>query len=138
MTTIEREGVRICGCTLWSAIPPPSDPNYHLIQKYLADYNEITFTPPSSEGVNHKFPGNNQPPKERKLEPSDTHQFHTQQINWLNDQIQIAKQQNQPLIVLSHHAPSLLCSDVRPSFKHHPQPYQMIIVNTINNNEDDV
>ena len=82
-------GVRILATTLWSFIPPSvelsagsSMNDYHL--SYVQE----------KEGP-------------RKLTVADTRQWHVESAQWLKTEIAAANQLKQPVLVLTHHTPSL-------------------------------
>lgn len=103
-TAFDRHGVRVCGTCLWSAIPDQdTEPEkYQKLWYQLSDYRRIKIV--DGDDV-------------RDLEPTDSHQWHIDQLAWLTEEINQAKLQDKPVVVLSHHAPSLLCSepDIPPS-----------------------
>lgn len=90
-TAMELKGVRILGTALWSDIPSSLQPraaqsmnDYHI--SYIADeYSKMT----------------------RQLAPSDTSQWHSSAVAWLEQEIEASTRKNQPVLVLTHHTPSL-------------------------------
>eukprot|EP00012_Vannella_robusta_P002763 CAMPEP_0206184706 /NCGR_PEP_ID=MMETSP0166-20121206/1376_1 /ASSEMBLY_ACC=CAM_ASM_000260 /TAXON_ID=95228 /ORGANISM="Vannella robusta, Strain DIVA3 518/3/11/1/6" /LENGTH=233 /DNA_ID=CAMNT_0053599769 /DNA_START=21 /DNA_END=719 /DNA_ORIENTATION=- len=91
-TTLIREGVRVCGSSLWSFIPGEVV-NIHM---RLSDYKHISIREGSAK---------------RALEPKDTHRWHLEHVTWIKEQISEAQESGQPMVVLSHHAPSMNCSE---------------------------
>jgi len=84
-TSLLIKGVRILGTTLWTKIP---EDQLFVATKILNDYSTIEF-------------GNEQ------LTPKITNQFHTEDVNWLRSEIEKGKTNNEPVIILTHHAPYL-------------------------------
>ena len=72
---VEREGVRILGTCLWSEIP--DNPNIHRqISMQLSDYKKIK--------ISYEEDGK---PSSRRLETTDTHGWHKDQLNWITEEI---------------------------------------------------
>jgi hypothetical protein len=89
-TAFEREGVRVCGSCLWSAIPDkeqyPDD--YNDIWMHLSDYSRIKIV----DGQ-----------KIRALEPTDSHRWHLEQLNWLQEEIALVSKDYFPTKNLLHY-----------------------------------
>merc|ERR1712000_694784 len=73
------------------------EPLRKYIQERLSDYSQIRLGQSLSSC--------------RPLLPSDTHSWFIDQIRWLKREIQQARTLCQPVIVLTHHAPSMACSE---------------------------
>ena len=92
--SIEIKGVKILGTALWSHIPKDVQPR---AASSLNDYH-ICFTNVSTVIATQET---------RKLHPFDTSQWHSQNVDWLNQEICQAGANNQPLVVLTHHTPMI-------------------------------
>jgi len=100
------DGVRILACTLWSDVQPES---VELIETCLSDYKHIKKKESDPEGTT--------------LRVADTVELHKQDLQFLSSAINTAKQTDEPVMVLTHHAPSLrmgMCSpqdlEIREAF----------------------
>lgn len=80
---------RVVGCTLWSHVPTEHET---IVSKTLNDYRMIQYTDPV---MGHK----------RMLKVSDTNQFHKEDVQFIEQEIEAGKQGNQRVIVLGHHGP---------------------------------
>lgn len=80
------KGVRVLATTLWSFIPPSIQ---SLAESSLNDYR-----------LSYMSPG-------RKLTANDTSQWYVDSAQWLTDEIAAANKRQQPVLVLTHHTPSL-------------------------------
>ena len=85
-------GFRFLGCTLWSNIPTE---HASEIQRSLNDY--VCIDTPSTTSLGK--------PINRRITPADTNRWHQSDRDWLSEEIKIAKEQNLPTVVLTHHAP---------------------------------
>jgi len=106
-TSLLLEGVRILGCTLWSFIRPEQKDEVDMC---LSDYRVIRIgvdppeiTPPDEVTPEwrerQKFIG------ERRLTSDDTHKWHLEECEWLSSEIARAKNNDEKVLVLTHHAP---------------------------------
>jgi predicted phosphodiesterase len=84
-------GVRILGTTLWSHVPPEYSND---VSKALNDYNYIRLLEPGAH-------------KARKITVSDVNSWHADELAWLQEEIQKAKDAGEKVVVLTHHAPSV-------------------------------
>eukprot|EP01080_Neovahlkampfia_damariscottae_P000124 gene124-4370_t len=81
-------GIRFIGSTLWSNVPKE---NENKVSQSLNDYHMISI---EEKGE-----------KKRKLQVSDTNKFHKQELDFIKDEIKKAKENNEVVVVLTHHAP---------------------------------
>lgn len=81
------DGVRFLGSTLWSRIPDALAP---MCAKQINDYRMIYCTA-----------------RGERLTVEDTNAFHRASVLWLEDQLARARAEGEPVVVLTHHAPSL-------------------------------
>jgi len=86
------DGVRILGTTLWSFVP---DEHTRTISMSLNDYFSIYFEESDSPESN-----------KHRLTVAETNAFHSQELTWLKEEIEKASKAEEPVIVLTHHAPS--------------------------------
>jgi len=91
-TSLEINNHVILATTLWSHI---NDQAMEKIQIRLADYEQISIIDPETQ-------------KKRNLHPRDTVGFHKKDVAWISEKISNTKL---PVIILSHHAPSMTCSE---------------------------
>eukprot|EP01127_Copromyxa_protea_P008603 TRINITY_DN1974_c0_g1_i1.p1 TRINITY_DN1974_c0_g1~~TRINITY_DN1974_c0_g1_i1.p1 ORF type:complete len:146 (+),score=22.42 TRINITY_DN1974_c0_g1_i1:562-999(+) len=68
------------------------------VRDNLRDYTAITIVDPNTR-------------IQRLLSPSDTVAIHQAELTWIKEEIQKARERNLPVVVLTHHAPSLSCSE---------------------------
>jgi len=87
------DGVRVIGATLWSNCS--KDTEQH-VQRGLNDYYHITV---EEDG------------KKRKLLVSDTNAFHEDEKTYIANEIKLAKENKEKVVVLTHHSPILDGSD---------------------------
>ncbi|KAL0488538.1 hypothetical protein AKO1_015763 [Acrasis kona] len=80
--------IRVLGCTLWSNVPPNCEDK---VLSYLNDYRVIKIKEEGEEV--------------RKLTVRDTNRMHQEDLNWLKNEIESAKQRGERVVVLTHHAP---------------------------------
>lgn len=91
---LEREtltigGVRLLGTSLWSYIPPES---VQEAEQTMNDYR-ISYIQDESG-------------TKRRMDAKFTNAWHIQSLMWLREEIEKAKKEKCPLIVLTHHTPS--------------------------------
>ena len=93
-------GVRFLGCTLWTDLALYGDAALGgaAIGRMMSDFQVIRVAP-----------------RGRKLYPSDTARFHKDSVKWLRE---AASEGDEPLVVISHHAPSPQSLD--PRYGNHP------------------
>ena len=87
---VEIGGVLILGTTLWSFVPESLE---ELAESSMNDYH-LSY-------VQHKN-GNRY-----KMTAAFTNQWHKESLSWLQEMIRQAEEQQQPVVVLTHHTPSL-------------------------------
>jgi len=90
-TSLLFDGVRIIGATLWSEIDVKKAKIY---EKSISDYYVISLKNSDSKDL-------------RQLRVEDTNRMHADQLNFIKEEIQKAKQNGEPVIVFTHHAPSI-------------------------------
>jgi len=84
------DGMRILGTTLWSFVP---DEHADFVSKNMIDYNNLIKIEEETSGVH-------------MLTVADTNFFHKQELDWLKQEIKKASVNGEPIIVLTHHAPT--------------------------------
>lgn len=84
-TSLSINNLRILGTTLWSKIDKD---HYDEISYRLNDYKEITMN-------------------KKKLDPSDTLSFFEDNILWLTNELNKAKEKKESVLIITHHAPSV-------------------------------
>ena len=84
--------VRILGTTLWSHVPESIS---HVAEQNLNDYHLIYV---SERTV---------PTGIRKMRVNDTNQWHRESVAWLEDEMDRAERDGRPVVVFTHHTPSL-------------------------------
>lgn len=92
-TRVNIGSVRILGTTLWSHVPESMD---HKAEQYLNDYH-LSYV---AEGES--------PIGVRKMRVDDTNQWHRESVSWLEDEMDHAERDGVPVVVLTHHTPSLV------------------------------
>eukprot|EP01102_Stenamoeba_stenopodia_P018115 TRINITY_DN6603_c0_g1_i2.p2 TRINITY_DN6603_c0_g1~~TRINITY_DN6603_c0_g1_i2.p2 ORF type:complete len:183 (-),score=30.88 TRINITY_DN6603_c0_g1_i2:15-563(-) len=85
---VVRDRWRIVGTTLWSYVP---DENAKEVSMCLNDYHVISIVQPNE--------------KKRNLQVKDTVAFFQDELQYIKDQIEEAKRENQRVVVLTHHTP---------------------------------
>ncbi|KAL0484621.1 Ser/Thr protein phosphatase [Acrasis kona] len=90
--------IRFLGCTLWSNVP---EEHSLTVYQEFNDYYQIKVD------VNGK---------KRLLEVEDTNKWHREQVSWLKSEIAKAKENNERVVVLTHHAP-LMKGTSRPQLE---------------------
>jgi Icc-related predicted phosphoesterase len=90
--------VRILGATLWSNVP---DEHVSFISRALNDYHICTINDNGSK---------------RKLSVADTNKWHKEDVAYLTEEIQKAQENNENVVILTHHAP-LTENTSAPHFK---------------------
>ena len=86
--TLDISGVRFLGTTLWSDIP---DSDLKIAENGMSDYRLTYITDEQGQLV--------------KLKPTHTRSWHKDNVKWLKSQIQLAENENIPVVVLTHHTP---------------------------------
>lgn len=94
----EVEGVKIIGDTLWSHVLEDEMDN---VAMSMNDYRQIEIV---EEGV------------KRKLTVHDTLSWHKAQLRFLKEEIAKSKKINQPVIVMTHHAPLMRFGVTNPGY----------------------
>ena len=87
---VEGTNVRFLGTTLWSRV---QDEHSEFVAQGLSDYKHIYFSESDSS-------------QKRKLSPQDTSEQHVKDLEWIKQQLEIAKQQDKRVVLLTHHAPT--------------------------------
>lgn len=85
-TSINEKIIHVLGCTLWSNIPPIA------LQTCEFSISDFTFIEGMTTGQ-YNF-------------------FHQQDVKWLENELKLLKDQNNPVVVVTHHAP--LTKNVSP------------------------
>jgi predicted phosphohydrolase len=80
---LQESKVRVLGTTLWSHVPAQNAPD---VQNGLNDYRLIKYS-------------------SRALTVQDTVQFFNDEVAWLKREIQTARQKNEKVLIVTHHAP---------------------------------
>jgi ankyrin repeat protein len=93
----EVEGVKIIGDTLWSHI---SDDELEAVGSHLSDYRHIDIV--EEGGV------------KRKLSVNDTLAWHKEQLSFIKEEIEKSRKKNQPVVVMTHHAPLIRLGVTNP------------------------
>lgn len=104
---VEIDGVAFAGLTLWTDMALNHSPRRASmsLRRGMVDYKAIQVNPAAD------LPGTPADAGARMLRPSDTIRYHHEGRRWLE---QVFEQVSQPLVVVTHHAPSaksLLLSD---------------------------
>ncbi|KAL6079033.1 Metallophos domain-containing protein [Balamuthia mandrillaris] len=103
---LDGEGsVRILGCTLWSHVTPEQT---RAVANSLNDYRLIY------EDAAQKQRG----PFAKLLRVEHTNKIHAEEKAWLEENLRIAKQQEEEVVVLTHHAPIL--NSCHPKYHNSP------------------
>lgn len=98
----EVEGVKIIGDTLWSNVLEDEMEN---VATGMSDYRQIEVV----EGSN-----------KRKLTVHDTLSWHKTQLRFIKEEIAKSKKNNQPVIVMTHHAPLMRFGVTNPGYWESP------------------
>jgi len=89
-TSLLVDGVRILGATLWGKIDPKDK---QLFERCISDYRYIMKqNSDNTELIPYTI--------------EDTNTIHDDHVNFLREEIEKAKQNSEPVIVFTHHAPS--------------------------------
>lgn len=91
-TAVELDHHLVLATTLWSFIP---ETKMTQVQAQLSDYHLISITDPETKQT-------------RYIVPRDTVSWHNNSVAWIKQQI---AQTPLPVVILSHHAPSMTCSE---------------------------
>ena len=92
--------VRVIGCTLWSYVNEESS---LAVQMSLRDYHVITVE--SEKG-------------ERGLTVKDTVGWFSEEVEFIRKEIEKAKENNEKVIIFTHHAPVINMGGTEPQFFH--------------------
>lgn len=103
MDTVDLDGVRFIGCTLWTDIDKGNPMSVYDAKCHMNDYNLIRV-------------GNYAEPYKRRLEPADTMKDHMVMKNWVFEQTIQARLDGFKPVVMTHHHPSF--ESVPEKFKH--------------------
>lgn len=88
--------VRILGTTLWTHVPPHT---YLHVGQNLKDYRVISTVVENHDG-DRKFK------TQRLITVEDTNGWHTREHAWLLEEIHKARENQEHVIIITHHAPS--------------------------------
>jgi hypothetical protein len=88
--SIELCGIRILGTSLWSDIPDD------MLQDAEMAMNDYALSYNHNEGETP-----------RNLTATETRQWHRENLRWLRDELERARQDGTPTLVLTHHTPRL-------------------------------
>jgi predicted phosphodiesterase len=83
------DGVRVLGTTLWSYVPPDK---VNHIANVLNDYHLIRVQDPITG-------------ESKKLSVEQTVGWFQDEVKWLREQISLAKQNDERVVIFTHHAP---------------------------------
>jgi len=89
-TSVSFKNVQILGCTLWSFIPPESEP---MVKNYMNDYRAIFRTPDKLEKVDIAY----------------LNEVHRSEVQWLRTELERtsnASPSPSPTLIMTHHLPS--------------------------------
>eukprot|EP01027_Heterolobosea_sp_BB2_P016724 GEZU01023767.1.p1 GENE.GEZU01023767.1~~GEZU01023767.1.p1 ORF type:complete len:219 (-),score=29.90 GEZU01023767.1:177-833(-) len=89
-TSVLYDGVRVLGCTLWSFVP---EDRAQQVAGSLNDYHLIKIVEPDAPA--------------RRITVADTMKWHQEDVAWLKNEIAKAKQNQEKVVILTHHAPSV-------------------------------
>jgi len=90
-TSMLVDGFRILGTTLWSFVP---DANANEVSRSINDYYTIFVEENDSDEIH-------------QLTVEETNAFHRRELEWLKQEIEKASLVGEPVIILTHHAPTL-------------------------------
>eukprot|EP00462_Mataza_sp_D1_P001513 CAMPEP_0175095284 /NCGR_PEP_ID=MMETSP0086_2-20121207/4064_1 /TAXON_ID=136419 /ORGANISM="Unknown Unknown, Strain D1" /LENGTH=324 /DNA_ID=CAMNT_0016368503 /DNA_START=56 /DNA_END=1027 /DNA_ORIENTATION=- len=105
--SIVLNGIRICGATLWSDIDAH---NTKAVSQSLNDYR-LCYSEGKTVVPMPCLPGQEQKWKTmpvRTLTVQDTVTWHKQDVAWLQSELELARDEGQQCVFLTHHAPSLI------------------------------
>jgi len=107
--SISINGVRVIGCTLWTNIPTQ---HKEEISMCLRDYSRIYWKNdnPNSENTDKN--------SKKPITVDDTNSWHKEQVAFIKSEINSAKEANERVCVLTHHAPLKFCD----AGEHYKQP----------------
>jgi phosphoribosyl 1,2-cyclic phosphodiesterase len=80
----------VVGCTLWSYVP---DKHSTQVGYHLNDYRRIYWRKKDNE----KSP--------RNISPEDTTKMHADDVKHIEEAIELAQKNGEPVVVLTHHSP---------------------------------
>lgn len=93
MDTLDLDGVRFIGCTLWSDFEKGNPLVMHDAKSFMNDYNLIRV-------------GDHSTPYKRRLTPQDTLREHYVMRRWVVEQMIQARLDGMRPVVITHHHPS--------------------------------
>ena len=97
--------MRWVGCTLWTNIP--EDKESEELSKISNDFRNIyVWEGRGEEGGEGGGEGGEGKREKRLFEAKDWRKFHQEDVKFLKKEIEQAKTDNLPLIILTHHAPT--------------------------------
>ncbi|CAF3170986.1 unnamed protein product [Rotaria socialis] len=85
--------VRILGTTLWTHVTRESASR---IGRCLNDYSLISIRVETKDGKSTR---------KRRITVDDTNEWHTQQLVWLREEIEKARNNGEHVVIITHHAP---------------------------------
>ncbi|CAF2114860.1 unnamed protein product [Rotaria magnacalcarata] len=85
--------VRILGTTLWTYVPRESASK---IGRCLNDYSLISIRIEKKDGKSTR---------KRRITVDDTNEWHAQQLAWLREEIEKARNNGEHVVIITHHAP---------------------------------
>lgn len=100
----EVEGVKIVGDTLWSHL---AEDEMEHVGFHMNDYRRIEV---EENGTT------------RLLSTRDTMAWHKEQLDWIKSEIELSRKKNQPVIVMTHHAPLVRFGVTNPGFWESSEP----------------
>jgi hypothetical protein len=95
-TSFVVDGVRIVGATLWAHIP---DRLVNVVNYRMNDYRMIGGEDDHKAGEYHGYR------EQAPLHPNVTRKWHADSVQFIKEQLALAAEVHQPVLVLSHHAP---------------------------------
>lgn len=97
-SSIEIDGYIFIGCTLWSQII-----NHQIIKDSMNDYQKIK-----------KYIYRNNLKRKIPISTFDVNIWHSDHLNWIQEQLKLYGENNKKIIVLTHHAP-ITDNEIHPS-----------------------
>ncbi|CAF1024170.1 unnamed protein product [Rotaria magnacalcarata] len=88
-----RNSVRILGTTLWTYVPRESASK---IGRCLNDYSLISIRVEKKDGKSTR---------KRRITVEDTNEWHAQQLAWLREKMEKARNNGEHVVIITHHAP---------------------------------
>jgi len=87
--SLKINGLRILGTTLWSLVP---DDKVQRVGRSLNDYHLISIIDENTK-------------KLRKIQVEDTNRWFKDELEWLKKEIDLAKQNKEDVLIMTHHSP---------------------------------